>query len=145
MDMLNTLGTVSGGATHKCTAIWPKPLLYTYYSSMMKTFYKSLDMKTLDLKTHLCRSLWQACSDPQTRVMSKERLIIELRAGGIESSRIDEVKKTLAANGKDLDFLDFLTYIPLFLAIHNAVITNPFRSSVDWDDICSCLMVTCFF
>ena len=30
-----------------------------------------------------------------------------------------------------VDFLDFLTYIPLFLEVHNRIVTNPFSEDVD--------------
>lgn len=100
-------------------------------SGMMNAFYKTLDMKTLDLRIHICRRLWDICSDPSTNSMSRDRLIIELKAGGVSPNHLEEVKKTLASNFADLDFLDFLTYIPLFLAIHNSIIKNPFFSSIE--------------
>lgn len=61
--------------------------------------------------------------------MSKDRLMLELKAGGISQCHEDYVKKTLTGEGMNLDFLDFLTYIPLFLLIHHSVVSNPFNDS----------------
>lgn len=87
-------------------------------------------MKNLDVKTFFFKRLWEAAQDPDTNMMSKEKLIIELRAGGISRQHIEEVEKGLMSKRTELDFLDFLTYIPLFLYIHDSVIQNPLDDSM---------------
>jgi hypothetical protein len=55
-----------------------------------------------------------------------EQLCIELRAGGISPEHEMEVREKLG-HLKALDLLDFLTYIPLFIMIHESVVDNPFN------------------
>lgn len=57
--------------------------------------------------------------------MAAEKLIVELRAGGVSPQHEVLITKTLTDSNKKLDFLDFLTYLPLFLLIHQSVIHNP--------------------
>jgi hypothetical protein len=57
---------------------------------------------------------------------TKHRALIELRAGGISPEHEMEVREKLG-HLKALDLLDFLTYIPLFIMIHESVVDNPFN------------------
>ena len=83
-------------------------------------------MQTIEMNTHFCTQLWESCQDSDTNLMSKDKLILELKAGGISPTHENFVRKSLTSSNKQLDFLDFLTYIPLFILIHRSVITNPF-------------------
>lgn len=61
--------------------------------------------------------------------MPKEKLLVELRAGGLRPSHVDSVLQKLASTQRHLDFLDFLSYIPLFIYIHLSVVSNPLDTS----------------
>lgn len=93
----------------------------------MKRVYKRLDMQAMDINTYFCKQLWESCQDSDTNLMSTDKLVIELRAGGISPQHEAIIKKTLLTDStKQLDFLDFLTYLPLFILIHQSVVSNPF-------------------
>jgi len=101
----------------------------TSLDDFMRRMYRSLDTRLMDINITFCQRLWKACLDADTNLMSKDRLMLELKAGGISQCHEDYVKKTLTGEGMNLDFLDFLTYIPLFLLIHHSVVSNPFNDS----------------
>ena len=55
---------------------------------------------------------------------------MELRAGGVSYEHECEVREELA-HMDGLDLLDFLTYIPLFIMIHDSVVDNPMDTTRD--------------
>ena len=69
--------------------------------------------------------LWECNVDPEINKIPIEQLCVELKAGGVANENIEEVKKKLGYL-KALDLLDFMTYIPLFIMIHESVVDNPF-------------------
>ena len=55
-----------------------------------------------------------------------DMLVREVRAGQITQEHEDLIINKFSENGKVfVDFLDFLTYIPLFMEIHETINTNP--------------------
>ena len=62
--------------------------------------------------------------DPETNKISLDQLCVDLRAGGVSFEHELEVREKLA-HLDALDLLDFLTYIPLFIMIHESVVENP--------------------
>ena len=55
-----------------------------------------------------------------------DALAIELTSGGVSSENIQIcMKKFNAENRGYVDFLDFLTYVPLFVEIHESILKNP--------------------
>ena len=104
-------------------------MCYIFSSTFMRRMYRNLDTKLMDINITFCQRLWKACLDADTNLMSRDRLILELKAGGISQTHEDYVKQTLTGQGIQLDFLDFLTYLPLFLLIHQSVVFNPLDDS----------------
>jgi len=94
----------------------------------MRLLIRKADMRQLDMKAHICRTLWESSVDPATNFMSTDKLLLELKAGGVGLEHENEARRKLAAE-KPIDFLDFLTYIPLFMMIHDSVIANPLDCS----------------
>ncbi|XP_078327312.1 uncharacterized protein LOC111103095 isoform X8 [Crassostrea virginica] len=90
----------------------------------MKLLIDTMDFRTLEMKTFMCKTLWECNVDKETNRISLDQLCIELRAGGISEKHEREVREKLA-HLKSLDLLDFLTYIPLFIMIHQSVVDNP--------------------
>nr|XP_039271819.1 uncharacterized protein LOC120346203 isoform X3 [Styela clava] len=56
-----------------------------------------------------------------------ESLWLELHAGGISEEHENQARRTLA-HMKEMDLMDFLTYLPLFLLVHSQVVKNPLNS-----------------
>lgn len=62
--------------------------------------------------------------DPNTSSMDLDILMLELRSGGISRGHQEQVRRQLG-HLTSLDLVDFLTYCPLFVHIHQTVIENP--------------------
>ncbi|KAL8611361.1 hypothetical protein ACOMHN_014416 [Nucella lapillus] len=87
-----------------------------------------MDYRNLEMKLFLCKTLWECNVDPSTNTFSLDQLIVELRAGGVSSQHEHEVRLKLADH-RYLDFFDFLMYVPLFIMIHETVVTDPLSVS----------------
>ncbi|XP_067676668.1 MAP7 domain-containing protein 1-like [Haliotis asinina] len=90
----------------------------------MKNLIGQVDFKMLDMKMFKCKTLWECNVDGDTNKISLEQLMIELRAGGVSYQHECEVREKLR-HLVALDLLDFLTYVPLFIMIHESVVDNP--------------------
>lgn len=56
----------------------------------------------------------------------------ELQAGRISEVHQRVVMERLTSQGQpEVDFLDFLAYIPMFLQIHDCINDNPFDTTMD--------------
>lgn len=62
--------------------------------------------------------------DKENNSISIDQLCVDLRAGGVSFEHELEVREKLA-HLQALDLLDFLTYVPLFIMIHESVVENP--------------------
>ena len=59
-------------------------------------------------------------------VVTSRSLAVELQAGGLTQDHVEFVVDRLNHEGKGLvEFLDYLTYVPLFVEIHDAIYGNP--------------------
>ena len=76
------------------------------------------------MKLFMCRTLWECSVDPETNTIPLPQLCVELRAGGVSYEHELEVRDRLG-HLQALDLLDFLTYIPLFIMLHEAIVENP--------------------
>lgn len=63
-------------------------------------------------------------ADEETKTMPLEHLTLGLLAGGLTDNQMKDVMGTLGQT-THLDFFDFLSYIPLFLHIHDNILNNP--------------------
>ena len=66
--------------------------------------------------------------DVDTNTIPLPQLCVELQAGGVTETHVAEVQEKLQ-HLVALDLLDFLTYIPLFILIHQSVVNNPLDDS----------------
>ncbi|XP_063403058.1 trichohyalin-like isoform X3 [Mytilus trossulus] len=122
---------ISQGADFKLFAVMAAlSLKISSLDSWMRNMIGSMDFKMLDTKMYMCKKLWECNVDPDTNKISLDQLCIELRAGGISQKHEIEVREKLG-HLKALDLLDFLTYIPLFILIHESVVDNPFDERRD--------------
>ncbi|KAK2572779.1 Contactin-associated protein-like 5 [Acropora cervicornis] len=76
--------------------------------------------------------LFSCYVDEAKKTISLEELILGLTAGGLTA---DQKEQTLKVLGKtaSLDFLDFLTYMPLFIHIHDHIMQDPLGTVVYTD------------
>lgn len=94
----------------------------------MKNIIGSMDFKTLEMKMFKCKTLWECNVDEDSNRISLDQLCVELRAGGVSLEHELEVRDKLS-HLHSLDLLDFLTYVPLFIMIHESVVNNPLDDS----------------
>ncbi|BFZ09604.1 hypothetical protein BsWGS_12644 [Bradybaena similaris] len=92
--------------------------------SWMRLMVREVNFQLLEMKTFLCKRLWEVCVDPNTSYMDLDILMLELRSGGISHGHQEQVRRQLGRL-TSLDLVDFLTYCPLFVHIHQTVIDNP--------------------
>ncbi|XP_060607642.1 muscle M-line assembly protein unc-89-like isoform X10 [Ruditapes philippinarum] len=90
----------------------------------MKNLIGKMDFKALEMKMFKCKTLWECNVDKDTNSISIDQLCVDLRAGGVSYEHETEVREKLA-HLHAIDLLDFLTYIPLFIMIHESVVRNP--------------------
>ncbi|KAK6187815.1 hypothetical protein SNE40_005756 [Patella caerulea] len=96
--------------------------------SWTKNIIGNMDFKTLEMKLFMCKTLWECNVDKETNTIPLEQLMIELRAGGVSFQHECQVRQKLS-HLKELDLCDFLTYVPLFIMIHESVVSNPLDDS----------------
>lgn len=59
-------------------------------------------------------------------VILAEDIGLELKAGGVSQRNEDSVMQHFRDQGiEELSFLDYLSYIPLFVFIHDNILSNP--------------------
>ncbi|XP_067392212.1 serine-rich adhesin for platelets-like [Emydura macquarii macquarii] len=96
--------------------------------NFMRSLIGCMDFKALELKMYNARQLFLWNIDSQSSSITVDQLLVELKAGGISEEHEKAVQRELQHIQK-LDLLDFLTYLPLFILIHNSVIANPLDDS----------------
>ncbi|KAL0962894.1 hypothetical protein UPYG_G00346840 [Umbra pygmaea] len=101
----------------------------------MRSLISKMDFRSLELKLYKAKQLFlflleEQAGGPgaQQGCIRAEQLLVELKAGGIHPEQEESIKQELQ-HISSLDLLDFLAYLPLFLLIHNSVITNPLDDS----------------
>ncbi|XP_078694526.1 uncharacterized protein LOC144923682 isoform X4 [Branchiostoma floridae x Branchiostoma belcheri] len=93
--------------------------------NFMKDLIRKLDFKSLEYKMFRLKQLFLCNVDPSSNRIPLEHLMLELQAGGVSMEHQREVRAELA-HLDNLDLLDFLAYVPLFIMIHQSVVNNPF-------------------
>ncbi|KYO36452.1 hypothetical protein Y1Q_0024193 [Alligator mississippiensis] len=96
--------------------------------NFMKSLIGRMDFKALELKIYKAKQLFLWNIDSQSCSFTVDQFLVELKAGGISEEHEAAVQRELK-HIKKLDVLDFLTYLPLFVLIHNSVIANPLDDS----------------
>jgi hypothetical protein len=84
-----------------------------------------LDAMSVENKIHRVRNLWDFLVDRDTKMIHREDLFIEMRAGQVTKEHIEYAREKFV-DKSNFDLLDFLTYCPLFVNIHNKIIFDPF-------------------
>ena len=73
------------------------------------------------------QELFYILDDQKLGTIQIEDLVNELHAGRISEEHEQLIVAKFTEKGKtEVDFIDFLTYILLFLEIHGTIVKNPF-------------------
>lgn len=95
-----------------------------------KNILPQLDLSTVENKLFKVRNLWSYLVDKQTRTINISELMVEFEAGGVTEEHVEYARSKFASRSH-FDLLDYLTYIPLFVYIHDRIVQNPFDKSKD--------------
>jgi hypothetical protein len=95
-----------------------------------KNVMPQLDLSTIENKMFKVRNLWNFLVDRQTKTINMRDLLIEFEAGGVTHQHVEYAREKFR-DKQYFDLLDYLTYIPLFVYIHDRVVDNPFDKNRD--------------
>ena len=85
-----------------------------------------MNPEAMELKINGCKDMYYMLDEQQDGFVEFEMLMREVRAGQITQEHEDIIIDKFMENGKShVDFLDFLTYIPLFMEIHDTINLSP--------------------
>eukprot|EP00117_Sycon_ciliatum_P006804 scpid24567/ scgid10177/ len=101
---------------------------------MVKKLVNKMDFEALEVKMKKVKELFYLLADMEHRggVVTTGNLAIELTAGGLTPEHVSLVTNHLNREKKGLvEFLDYLTYVPLFLEIHGSIVSNPLDQNRD--------------
>eukprot|EP00049_Salpingoeca_infusionum_P022699 m.8231 g.8231 ORF g.8231 m.8231 type:complete len:816 (-) comp5337_c0_seq1:457-2904(-) len=100
--------------------------------SLVRGLINTMDATGLASKLIRCKDLFYILAEKQKGIVSVDDLHNELVAGRISEEHEQIIIDKFTENGQqEIDFLDFLTYIPLFVEIHDTINNNPFETVRD--------------
>lgn len=92
------------------------------------------DYETLDVRMNRSKELFQLLDEGDSVPFGNalaSSLAVELTAGGLSPELTNYVMSKFNREGKGyVDFLDYVTYVPLFIEIHEKIIKDPLCSTV---------------
>ncbi|XP_076456721.1 uncharacterized protein LOC143291019 [Babylonia areolata] len=107
----------------------------TQLDPVIRKLINNTDYNALDIKMEKCRELFRFVEEEDVAPRGSataDRLAVELTAGGLTPEHTRFVLSKFNRECKGLvDFLDFVTYIPLFILIHRRIISHPLREELD--------------
>jgi len=89
-----------------------------------------MNMSTVENKMFKVKNLWKFLADQKSKTISVSELMIEFAAGGVTGPHIDFAREKLSKK-LTFDLLDYISYVPLFVYIHDKIVVNPFNSKHD--------------
>ena len=89
-----------------------------------------LDLSTIENKVFKVKNLWNFLVDRSTKSIIISELLVEFKAGGVTKEHIEFAREKFKFK-YSFDLLDYLTYIPLFVFIHDRIIKNPLEKRED--------------
>lgn len=95
-----------------------------------KNMLPSLDLSTVENKVFKAKHLWKVLSDARTRTIDMHDLMIEFEAGGVTAEHVQFAREKFS-DKSEFDILDYLSYIPLFVYIHDRIVSNPLHQNAD--------------
>ena len=95
-----------------------------------KNILPQLDFSTIENKIFKVKNLWNYLADKRSKTINIKDLLIEFEAGGVTHEHVKYARGKFK-DKSHFDLLDYLTYIPLFVYIHDRIVLNPFDKSED--------------
>ena len=95
-----------------------------------KNILPQLDMSTIENKVFKVRNLWNYLVDKRTRTINIRDLLIEFEAGGVTREHVEYAREKFK-DKMHFDLLDYLTFIPLFVYMHDRIVLNPLEKKRD--------------
>ncbi|XP_055871663.1 uncharacterized protein LOC106067373 isoform X1 [Biomphalaria glabrata] len=106
----------------------------TQLDPVIRKLINNFDYNALDIKMEKCKELFQLLESehmPKGAAQAAS-LAVELTAGGLRPEHTRYVMTKFNRDSKGyVDFLDFVTYVPLFVEIHKRIITDPLNGMFD--------------
>lgn len=96
--------------------MFPSP---NYFRNFISTQFES---------SSILQELFEWCVEEDSRSLRLEKLLVELKAGGVSENHQEEVRLTVGSK-ESWDLIDFLSYLPLFIMTHDSVVNNPLDDS----------------
>ncbi|XP_063418312.1 uncharacterized protein LOC134701107 [Mytilus trossulus] len=102
-----------------------------------ETKKKRRSYDALDLKMETSKELFGLLADGDYETNNNgnakaSQLAVELTAGGLDPECVGYVLSKFNRFGTGyIDFMDFVTYVPLFIEIHQKIVDDPFNVSLD--------------
>ncbi|EDV22378.1 uncharacterized protein TRIADDRAFT_58917 [Trichoplax adhaerens] len=101
---------------------------------VVKNMINKLTFDALDVKLQKCKELFYLLDEDNfnrpSGVVTLDNLAIELAAGGLSHDQVRLVRKQFDKNNVGtVEFIDYLTYIPLFMEIHSHIISEPLKET----------------
>jgi len=85
-----------------------------------------MDALSIENKVFKVKKLWDFLVDKDTKTVRLDDLMIEMQAGGVAQDNLRYAREKFYGKAS-FDLLDYLTYIPLFVHIHQSIIDQPFN------------------
>jgi len=86
----------------------------------------TLDIESVENKVFKVKRLWNFLVDIDSKRVDLKDLMIEMRAGNVTNEHIQYAEEKFS-DKPNFDILDYLTYIPLFIHIHEKIVLDPFN------------------
>jgi len=96
---------------------------------LVKGMVNKMDAYAMQKKMMGCKQMFYLLDEHKDGMVEMDMLVREVRAGRITQEHEDIILAKFSEDGKVyVDFLDFLTYIPLFMEIHDTINDNPLKT-----------------
>ncbi|XP_067933042.1 uncharacterized protein [Watersipora subatra] len=97
---------------------------------VIRKLINKFDFEALDVKMEKCKELYEllqeGTSDKPYGTIPLRSLHVELQAGGLSDEHLNFVTSKFNVTEKGyVEYLDFLTYVPLFVELHDRICSNP--------------------
>ncbi|XP_041361461.1 uncharacterized protein LOC121377513 [Gigantopelta aegis] len=108
----------------------------TQLDPVIRKLINKFDYNALNVKMDKCKELFSLLIDDELSTprggASATSLALELTAGGLKPEHVSYVLSKFNREGKGVfDFMDFVTYIPLFIEIHQRIVKDPLCEDKD--------------
>ena len=97
---------------------------------MVRGMVNDTNARAMESKMDSCKQMFYLLDDNGDGLVPMDMLMYQVRAGCISPEHEAIIIAKFSEGGKTyIDFIDFLTYILLFLEIHDTITANPFNDT----------------